>query len=43
MFTEYDQLRFVSFYNKDNVFGTQFHPELSGNTGYSFLKEFIKL
>ena len=43
MFTEYDQLRFVSFYNKDNVFGTQFHPELSGDKGYSFLKEFINL
>ena len=32
---------FVSFFKKDNLFGTQFHPEKSGQRGLIFLKKFI--
>ena len=28
---------------KDNVFATQFHPEKSGETGMTILKNFIAL
>ena len=27
----------------DNILGTQFHPELSGNNGLEFYKNFFKL
>lgn len=33
---------FVSFFKKDNLFGTQFHPEKSGQKGLIFLEKFIK-
>ncbi len=29
--------------SKNNIFGTQFHPEKSGETGLAILKEFIKI
>ncbi len=43
MITNYENLEFTSFYFKENIIGTQFHPELSGENGYKFLKCFLKL
>lgn len=40
--TKYGQT-FVSSLNKDNVFGTQFHPEKSQKNGLSVLKNFTSL
>lgn len=37
--TEYEY-RFVSAVQKDNLFGLQFHPEKSGETGLNMLKNF---
>ncbi len=34
-------IEFPSIINKDNVFGTQFHPEKSSNAGMQILKNFI--
>ena len=34
--------RFISFYNKDNLFATQFHPEKSQTNGLTFLKLFLE-
>ena len=34
--------RFVSFYKKDNLFATQFHPEKSQTNGLTFLKLFLE-
>jgi len=38
--TEYGR-RFASVIADDNVFGTQFHPEKSGETGLRILKNFV--
>ena len=40
--TEYGY-RFVSAVQKDNLFGLQFHPEKSGETGLKILKNFTEL
>ena len=32
----------IAAITKKNIFGTQFHPELSGNVGIKFLKKIIK-
>jgi len=34
--------RFISFYKKDNLFATQFHPEKSQTNGLTFLKLFLE-
>ncbi|MCU0421876.1 MAG: imidazole glycerol phosphate synthase subunit HisH [Bacteroidia bacterium] len=36
-------LPFTSMVNKDNIWGTQFHPEKSGEAGLDMLKQFITL
>ena len=38
--TDYD-INFASVVNKDNIFGTQFHPEKSQKAGFQILKNFI--
>ncbi|MDD5618421.1 MAG: imidazole glycerol phosphate synthase subunit HisH, partial [Candidatus Omnitrophica bacterium] len=39
--TEYGGTEFCSVINKDNIYGCQFHPELSGETGLNFLRGFL--
>lgn len=41
--SEYGNDRFCSVLRQKNIFGTQFHPEVSGKTGLYILKEFLKL
>ncbi len=40
--TEYGKLSFCSGVKKNNIFGTQFHPEKSGKNGMLFLEKLIK-
>lgn len=42
MTTEYDY-EFVSAVHRDNIYGTQFHPEKSHDVGYALLKKFTEL
>ena len=39
--TEYNKFFFCSGVKKDNIFGTQFHPEKSGKNGINFLKNLL--
>ena len=41
--TQFGTLKFASAVKKDNVFGTQFHPEKSGNNGLKILETLINL
>lgn len=41
--TIFSDLQFTSVVNKDNAWGTQFHPEKSGEAGLYILQEFINL
>lgn len=41
--TEYGNQEFCSVVQKDNIVGTQFHPEKSGEVGLNILKQFCKL
>lgn len=40
--TEYGGVKFCSSVNKNNIFGTQFHPEKSGELGLNMLKKFTE-
>tara|TARA_Y100000022_G_scaffold166188_1_gene150651 strand:- start:435 stop:1046 length:612 start_codon:yes stop_codon:yes gene_type:complete len=40
--TEYGE-KFISFVEKDNIFGSQFHPEKSHKTGLKLIKNFLDL
>ena len=39
----YDGIEITSSIRKDNIFGTQFHPEKSGPLGLKLLEKFILL
>lgn len=41
--TEFGDLSFTSVVNKDNAWGTQFHPEKSGEIGLNVLSNFLTL
>lgn len=41
--TKYGNLEFCSGIYKDNIYGCQFHPEKSGETGLKIIKNFINL
>ncbi len=41
--TDYSEHEFVSAFQKDNVFGVQFHPEKSRDSGIKIFKNFITI
>jgi glutamine amidotransferase len=41
--TSWYEFEFVSAIKKNNIFGTQFHPEKSHDAGFKLLKKFIEL
>ena len=40
-YTLYDENKFCSIINSDNIYGTQFHPEKSGKVGENLLSNFL--
>jgi imidazole glycerol-phosphate synthase subunit HisH len=40
--TEYEGFTFPSFFKKNNYYGTQFHPEKSGDSGLEFIGHFLE-
>ncbi len=38
----YDKIKYNSALQKENILGTQFHPEKSGEVGLNFLKDIIR-
>ncbi len=42
-FSEFNNQKFTAVVKKDNIFGTQFHPEKSGKDGIQFIKNIRKL
>ena len=40
--TQYGKQRFPSIIQKENIFGTQFHPEKSSKTGFRLLSSFVE-
>ena len=42
LYSDFEKKRIVSAIYKNNILGTQFHPELSGNDGLKFLKNFCE-
>ena len=41
--SEYNEIVFTSSIKKNNIYGVQFHPEKSGQTGLKILKKFYSL
>ena len=41
--TEYGGEKFISYIERKNIYGAQFHPEKSHYTGLKFLKNFIEI
>ena len=43
LMTSYYAEKFTCAINKENIFGTQFHPEKSGENGLKLIKNFIEI
>ncbi len=42
-YTNFGDINFTSAFQKDNIFGTQFHPEKSGENGLNIFRAFVEL